>query len=57
VMVLLVLASLVCEDDAERVLRVAIEWGRYAEHFAYEEGSGMLSLENPESLPTKRKSD
>jgi len=56
-MVLLVLASLVCEDDAERVLRVAIEWGRYAEHFAYEEGSGMLSLENPESLPTKRKSD
>lgn len=45
------------EDDAERVLRVAIEWGRYAEHFAYEEGSGMLSLENPESSqPAKKKS-
>jgi len=37
------------EDEAERVLQVAIEWGRYAEHFAYEEGAGMLSLENPES--------
>jgi NitT/TauT family transport system ATP-binding protein len=45
------------EDDAESVLRVAIEWGRYAEHFAYEEGSGLLSLENPESsLPAKKKS-
>ena len=37
------------EDEAERVLQVAIEWGRYAEHFAYEEGSGILSLENPAS--------
>ncbi len=35
------------EDEAERVLQVAIEWGRYAEHFAYEEASGILSLENP----------
>ena len=35
------------EDEAERVLQVVIEWGRYAEIFAYEEGSGMLSLENP----------
>lgn len=35
------------EDEAERVLRVAIEWGRYAELFAYEEGAGILSLENP----------
>ncbi len=35
------------EDEAERVLQVAIEWGRYAEHFAYEEGAGILSLENP----------
>ena len=37
------------EEEAERVLQVAIEWGRYAEHFAYEEGSGILSLENPAS--------
>ncbi len=35
------------EDEAERVLRVAIEWGRYAELFAYDEGAGILSLENP----------
>jgi NitT/TauT family transport system ATP-binding protein len=40
------------EDEAERVLRVAIEWGRYAELFAYEEGSGILSLENPASSLT-----
>jgi len=38
------------EDEAKRVLQVAIEWGRYAEHFAYEEGAGILSLENPASL-------
>jgi NitT/TauT family transport system ATP-binding protein len=38
------------EDEAERVLQVAIEWGRYAELFAYEEGAGILSLENPASL-------
>ncbi len=38
------------EDEAERVLQVAIEWGRYAEHFAYEEASGILSLENPGRL-------
>ena len=35
------------EDEAERVLQVAIEWGRYGELFAYEEASGILSLENP----------
>jgi NitT/TauT family transport system ATP-binding protein len=38
------------EDEAERILQVAIEWGRYAEHFAYEDASGMLSLENPGKL-------
>ena len=37
------------EDEAERVLQVAIEWGRYAELFAYDEGAGILSLENPAS--------
>ncbi len=35
------------EDEAERVLRVAIDWGRYAEIFAYDYNSGSLSLENP----------
>lgn len=37
------------EDTAEKVLQVAIEWGRYAELFAYDEASGTLSLENPAS--------
>ena len=36
------------DEDAERVLRTIIEWGRYAELFAYEDNSGKLSLENPE---------
>lgn len=35
------------EDEAERVLRTVIEWGRYAELFAYDFNSGVLSLENP----------
>jgi NitT/TauT family transport system ATP-binding protein len=35
------------EDEAERVLRTLIEWGRYAELFAYDHNEGMLSLENP----------
>lgn len=41
------LEDVLSEEEAERVLRVAIEWGRYAEIFAYEENTGMLSLENP----------
>ena len=35
------------ETEAERVLRTVIEWGRYAELFAYDYNSGVLSLENP----------
>lgn len=35
------------ESEAERVLRTVIEWGRYAELFAYDYNSGVLSLENP----------
>ncbi len=34
------------EDEAEQVLRVVIEWGRYAELFAYDYNSGVLSLES-----------
>jgi NitT/TauT family transport system ATP-binding protein len=33
--------------DAERTLRAVISWGRYAELFAYDEESGIFSLENP----------
>lgn len=36
------------DEDAERVLRVVIEWGRFAELFAYDDNTGKLSLENPE---------
>lgn len=35
------------EKEAERVLRTMIDWGRYAEIFAYDVKSGILSLENP----------
>ncbi len=36
------------DQAAEEVLTVAIDWGRYAEIFAYDYNSGILSLENPE---------
>ncbi len=36
------------ERDAERILATAIDWGRYAELFAYGYNTGMLSLEDPE---------
>jgi len=35
------------EDEAQRVLKTVIDWGRYAEVFAYNDNAGMLSLENP----------
>ncbi len=35
------------EDESERVLRTMIDWGRYAEIFAYDFKTGFLSLENP----------
>ena len=35
------------EEEAERVLTVMIDWGRSAELFAYDHGSGILSTENP----------
>lgn len=36
------------EQEAEKVLKVIIDWGRYAEIFAYDNNTGMLSLENPD---------
>lgn len=41
------LEDFLSESEAERVLRTVIEWGRYAELFAYDYNSGVLSLENP----------
>ncbi len=35
------------EQAAEEVLTTVIDWGRYAEIFAYDYNSGLLSLENP----------
>ena len=42
------LQAYLSEQAAEEVLKVAIDWGRYAEIFAYDYNSGLLSLENPE---------
>lgn len=36
------------EEEAERILRTIIDWGRYAEILAYDYDSGELSLENPQ---------
>lgn len=36
------------EQAAEETLKVIIDWGRYAELFAYDVNTGQLSLENPE---------
>ncbi len=41
------LMSKLSEKEAERVLRVVIDWSRYAEIFAYDDNAGMLNLENP----------
>lgn len=35
------------EGAAKEVLKVVIDWGRYAEIFAYDYNTGTLSLENP----------
>jgi NitT/TauT family transport system ATP-binding protein len=40
-------------EDAENVLATAIDWGRYAELFAYDYNAGVLSLEEaPLEAPT-----
>ena len=35
------------EELADQTLRAVISWARYAEVFAYDEDSGVFSLENP----------
>lgn len=35
-------------EEAERLLKIIIDWGRYAEIFAYDYDAGVLSLENPQ---------
>ena len=34
-------------ESAEQTLRAVVAWARYAEGFAYDDESGMFSLENP----------
>ncbi len=41
------LADHLSDKEAERVLRTVIDWGRYAEIFAFDVTTGILSLENP----------
>ena len=36
------------EEVAEEVLAIVIEWGRFAEIFAFDYKAGLLSLENPD---------
>ncbi len=38
------------DKEADRVLRTMIDWGRYAEIFAYDFNTGILSLENPGNI-------
>lgn len=41
------LEDFLSDKEAERVLKTMIDWGRYAEIFAYDFKTGFLSLENP----------
>ena len=36
------------EKEADRVLYIAIDWGRYAELFSYDDSCKELNLENPD---------
>jgi NitT/TauT family transport system ATP-binding protein len=35
------------EQFADQTLRAVTAWGRYAESFAYDEATGVFSLDNP----------
>ena len=41
------LEDFMSDDYADRTLKSVVNWGRYGELFAYDEGSETLSLENP----------
>jgi NitT/TauT family transport system ATP-binding protein len=42
------LEAFLSEEESERLLKIIIDWGRYAELFAYDYDAGILSLENPQ---------
>ena len=41
------LADFMSDQAAEVTIRTIVNWGRYAEVFAYDEERGQFSLENP----------
>ena len=41
------IADFLPDQTADETIRTVINWGRYAEIFAYDEASGQFSLENP----------
>ena len=41
------LEDFMSDEYADRTLKSVVNWGRYGELFAYDEGSETLSLENP----------
>lgn len=45
---LIELQDTLTEETSKEVLTIAIDWGRYAELFAYNVNTGLLSLEDPE---------
>ncbi len=40
------------EDEAQEQLETAINWGRYAELFAFQDDRGVFRLEEPEPAET-----
>lgn len=42
------LKEFLTEEEAEKLLRIMIDWGRYAEIFAYDYDTREFSLENPQ---------
>ena len=41
------LEELMSPDYAEETIKSVVTWARYAEAFAYDEGSELFTLENP----------
>jgi NitT/TauT family transport system ATP-binding protein len=39
-------------EDSNRILKIIIAWGRYAEIFSYNDNTKMFSLENPTASNT-----
>lgn len=42
------LETFLTDEEAQKLLKTIIDWGRYAEIFAYDYDTGIFSLENPQ---------